>query len=154
MNDARLRPVISYETRQTFIKAIEEAFPESGFDEEHDKSYTGVVWERDDLVAGAAINSNEAWVFFADQTTPADSAETAIGLLSAIFADEIVAVAAYEGDVWIAGALANASDLHRAPHLLVPLDPRQIARVNKLDVRSWTGTLDGSRVWPPNDGER
>ena len=140
--------MIREETRRRFVKDVAAAFPEVAFTHERNEAAYGVVCESNGLWAGAAVNAEQAWITFADTDAPTDSAEAAIALLNAVFADEIVAVAAYEGDVLVGQALANSSDLHRPPHLLVPLDPRTISRVDKLHVRSWSGALDGIRSWP------
>jgi hypothetical protein len=141
--------MITPETRRQFIREVARAFYGTDFVEERDGDLIGLAWEKDGLTAGAAINEESAWVWLANATAPADSAEEAVGLLNAIFADEIVAVAAYDSAVCTAWALANAIDIHRPLHLLVPLDPRLINRVSELHVRSWSGTLDTIRHLPP-----
>jgi len=142
--------MITAETRRQFIKNVAHAFFDKPFIEERDGDLIGLAWEGDGLNAGVGINAEACWVFMAGATAPADSAEEAIDLLHTIFADEIVAVAAYEDGVLISHALANASDLHRPPHLLVPIDPRTISRVNEIHVRSWSGKLDEIRPWSGN----
>ena len=144
--------MITPETRRKFIRDVAWAFSGTDFVEERDGALNGLAWEKDCLSTGAAVNEESAWVWLANSTAPVDSADEAIGLLNAIFADEIVAVAAYDSDVCIGWALANAIDLHRPPHLLVPLDPRLINRVAELHVRSWSGKLDEVRQLP-QDGQ-
>jgi len=143
--------MITDAVRRQFIRDIAEAFATTNFIEDSDAEGLALVWEQNELTAVVAVNTEEAWVSLADASAPVESAEEAIGLLNAIFCDEIVAVAAFEDDVWLSQNLANTSDLHQPPHLVVPLEPRQITRVNRLEIRSWTGALDDSRPYPTKD---
>lgn len=139
--------MITPENRHRFIRQIAWAFSGTDFREDRDQAGgVALVWERDGVSVGAGVNKDEAWVFFEGCSAPVDSGEAAIGLLEAIFADEIVAVGAYEQGVWVSEALANACDLDRPPHLLVPLLAGHIARIDELRVCSWSGKLDGSRT--------
>ncbi len=145
--------MITREVGRKFIRDVARDFSGTDFIEERDGALIGLVWENDGLSAGVAVNDESAWVWLADATAPVNSAEEAVGLLHAIFEDEIVALAAYDSGVWVSYALANAVDLDRPPHLLVPLEPRQINRVSELHVRSWSGRLDGIRKLPAQDSQ-
>lgn len=144
--------MITPETRHQFIRQIAWAFSGTDFREDRDEvGGIALVWEKDGVSVGAGVSKDDAWVFFEGCNAPVDSGEDAIGLLAAIFADEIVAVGAYEKGVWVSEALANTCDLDRPPHLLVPLLPGHIARIDELRVCSWSGKLDGSRTVSRDD---
>jgi len=67
--------MITPETRRKFIRDLARAFAGTDFLEERDGDLIGLAWERDGLGAGAAVNQESAWVWLANTTAPADSAE-------------------------------------------------------------------------------
>jgi len=143
--------MITADAQRQFVKDVAWAFSGTPFEEVREDGVIALVWKQGEISAGASVNAEEAWVWLGEAAVPVNSSEDAVGLLGAIFADEIVTVNAFEQVVFIANALANACDLHLAPHLLVPIDPRTIARIDALKVQSWSGAKDATQPWPRED---
>jgi hypothetical protein len=131
-----------------FVKAVASAFAgASSVRHEQDAdggSYYVVEWERDDTdeTAGVAADADGASVFLANAACEVASAREAIALLKRIFADEIVAVTAFEKGVVVFCELARADDPSAGFNKLDPIGGFNMPHIDKVEIRSWSGEGD------------
>jgi hypothetical protein len=127
------------EASRDFLRHVARAFadaPEIGVFEDG----LELAWERDGLAAGAGADG--AWVFLAEAACEAHSPDEAVGLLRAIFADEIVAVAAFAKGAMVYCDLARADDVSAGLNRLDRLGAGDMPVIDEVWVRSWTGARD------------
>lgn len=106
-----------------------------------------LVWTRGDIYAGVIVDEAGAQVFLDQASAQVDSADRAVKVLSAIFADRIVAVCfMYRGGIQHA-ALTRPENPTAAFARLDTFKPGDVPPIDQMVIRSWSGALDHGD-WP------
>lgn len=131
--------------RHQVLKAILRLLGEDKpiMDEVDDDSVVSVVeWKNGDLVLSLCVDDSNAYVALMGAGRIASSIEEAAALVRGVLSDDVVAVAAFDGDRIVYTDLAPADAPTRGLGRLDGLAKGDFPLIDRLQVSSWSGKLD------------
>lgn len=111
-------------------------------DTEDDTAVSFVEWKNGDLSLFLCVDDGDAYVTFMGASRIAHSIDEATALVRGVFRDEVIAVAAFDGNRIVYADLAPADAPTRGIGKLDGVSGGDFPTIDRIQVCSWSGKLD------------